>query len=89
MNPALRRLGLLLPATGFLVVFFVLPLAWLFSLAVREAEVPRALPRTLAGGEGFFDRSDIHLAHQFAYELPLPRECATSAYLLRGLNRVA
>ena len=39
---------LLLPLTGFLLVFFVAPLAWLLSLAVREAEVPRALPRTLA-----------------------------------------
>jgi hypothetical protein len=32
---------------GFLLVFFVVPIAWLLSLAVREAEVPRALPRTL------------------------------------------
>jgi hypothetical protein len=43
-----RRVALLAPLTGFLLVFFVAPLAWLLSLAVREAEVPRALPRTLA-----------------------------------------
>ena len=35
------------PLAAFLLVFFVAPLAWLLSLAVREAEVPRALPRTL------------------------------------------
>lgn len=38
---------LLLPLTGFLLVFFVLPMAWFLSFAVREAEVPRALPNTL------------------------------------------
>jgi len=42
-----QRSALLLPLTGFLLVFFVAPLVWLLSLAVREAEVPRALPRTL------------------------------------------
>jgi len=42
-----RRTALLVPLTGFLLVFFVAPLAWLLSLAVREAEVSRALPRTL------------------------------------------
>jgi len=39
--------ALLAPLAAFLLVFFVAPLAWLLSLAVREAEVPRALPRTL------------------------------------------
>ena len=43
-----QRSALLLPLSGFLLVFFVAPLVWLLSLAVREAEVPRALPRTLA-----------------------------------------
>src|SRR5205085_356947 len=45
---ARRRIALLAPLTGFLLVFFVAPLAWLLSLAVREAEVPRALPRSFA-----------------------------------------
>jgi putative spermidine/putrescine transport system permease protein len=39
--------SLLIPLAAFLMVFFVAPLAWLLSLAVREVEVPRALPRTL------------------------------------------
>lgn len=43
-----QRTLLLLPLAGFLLVFFVAPLVWLLSLAVREAEVPRALPRTVA-----------------------------------------
>ena len=47
------------------------------------------LPRTLAGRERLFDGNDIHLAHQFAYELPLPRERAAGAYLLCGLDRLA
>lgn len=42
-----RKTVLLLPLTGFLLVFFVLPMAWFLSYAVREAEVPRALPETL------------------------------------------
>lgn len=46
--PQHQRTFLLLPLAAFLLVFFVAPLAWLLSLAVREAEVPRALPRTVA-----------------------------------------
>ena len=46
-----RGLALAGPLTGFLLVFFVLPIGWLLSLAVREAEVPRALPRTLVALE--------------------------------------
>ena len=38
---------LLLPLTGFLLVFFVVPMAWFLSFAVRETEVPRALPKSL------------------------------------------
>ncbi len=41
------RFALLAPLTGFLLVFFVAPLLWLLSLAVRETEVARALPRTV------------------------------------------
>ncbi len=41
------RFTLLAPLTGFLLVFFVAPLLWLMSLAVRETEVAHALPRTL------------------------------------------
>ena len=46
--PQRQRTFLLLPLAAFLLVFFVAPLVWLLSLAVREAEVPRALPRTVA-----------------------------------------
>ncbi|MFM7335237.1 MAG: ABC transporter permease [Tabrizicola sp.] len=38
---------LLIPLTGFLLVFFVVPMAWFLSFAVRETEVPRALPKSL------------------------------------------
>ena len=46
-SPWRGKRALLLPLAAFLLVFFVAPLGWLLSLAVREAEVPRALPRTL------------------------------------------
>jgi putative spermidine/putrescine transport system permease protein len=46
------RLLLAAPLAGFLLVFFLVPIGWLLSLAVREAEVPRALPRTLAALAG-------------------------------------
>ncbi|MDP1650166.1 MAG: ABC transporter permease [Rubrivivax sp.] len=50
---ARRGLALAAPLAGFLLVFFVVPIVWLLSLAVREAEVPRALPRTLAALSGW------------------------------------
>jgi putative spermidine/putrescine transport system permease protein len=88
MSPALRRLGLLAPATGFLVVFFVLPLAWLFSLAVREAEVPRALPRTLAALQGWSVAQPLPpaLFPAFAQDLAQAREAQTLADAARRLN---
>jgi len=45
--------ALTLPLAAFLLACFALPLAWMFSLAVREAEVPRALPRTLVALQGW------------------------------------
>ena len=48
-----RGLALTAPLAGFLLVFFVVPIAWLLSLALREAEVPRALPRTLGALSGW------------------------------------
>ena len=50
---ARRGLWLAAPLAAFLAVFFVVPIAWLLSLAVREAEVPRALPRTLVALAGW------------------------------------
>ena len=62
------------PLTGFLLVFFVVPIAWLLSLAVREAEVPRALPRTLAA-----------LAHwQAPQPVPVPAYAALAQDLLEA-----
>lgn len=42
-----NRSLLLAPLTGFLLIFFVVPMVWFLSFAVRETEVPRALPRSL------------------------------------------
>jgi putative spermidine/putrescine transport system permease protein len=89
MSPSpLRRFGLLAPATGFLVVFFVLPLAWLFSLAVREAEVPRAMPRTLAALQGWSVAQPLPapLFPAFAQDLAQAREAQTLADAARRLN---
>ncbi|WP_234188283.1 ABC transporter permease [Shinella sp. NM-101] len=42
-----RKTFFLMPLIGFLLIFFVVPMVWFLSYAVRETEVPRALPRTL------------------------------------------
>ncbi len=83
-----RRSLLLLPLTGFLLVFFVVPLLWLLSLAVREAEVPRALPRTLAVLEGWEPGTDLPgaLWPAFAQDLVAAREASTLADAARRLN---
>ena len=47
------RLLLAAPLAAFLLAVFLVPIGWLLSLAVREAEVPRALPRTLAALAGW------------------------------------
>jgi putative spermidine/putrescine transport system permease protein len=84
----MRRAALLAPLTGFLLVFFVLPLAWLFSLAVREAEVPRALPRTLAALQGWTAAQPLPpaLFPAFAQDLVQAREAQTLADAARRLN---
>ena len=83
-----QRTGLLAPLTGFLLVFFVLPLAWLLSLAVREAEVPRALPRTLAALSGWAPAKPLPAAlfPAFAQDLVAAREAQTLADAARRLN---
>lgn len=53
MRESRHRSALTLPLAAFLLVCFALPLAWMFSLAVREAEVSRALPRTLVALKGW------------------------------------
>ena len=85
---ASQRTSLLAPLTGFLLVFFVLPLGWLLSLAVREAEVPRALPRTLAALEGWAPAQPLPAAlfPAFAQDLVAAREAQTLADAARRLN---
>jgi len=88
VSAPLSRLGLLAPALTFLGVFFVLPLAWLFSLALREAEVPRALPRTLSALEGWSHGQPLPapLFPAFAHDLVQAREAQTLADAARRLN---
>jgi putative spermidine/putrescine transport system permease protein len=83
-----RRIALLAPLTGFLLVFFVAPLAWLLSLAVREAEVARALPRTVAALEAWQPTAPLpaDLLPAFGKDLAEAREAGTLADAARRLN---
>ncbi len=83
-----RKNALLLPLTGFLLVFFVAPLVWLLSLAVREAEVPRALPKTLALLRDWQPPTAVPAAVfvGFAQDLSAAREANTLADAARRLN---
>ena len=83
-----KRLLLLAPLTGFLLVFFVAPLVWLLSLAVREAEVPRALPRTLAALQTWHSGEALPPAvfAGMALDLPEARAASTLADAARRLN---
>ncbi len=82
------RPALLAPLTGFLLVFFVVPLAWLLSLAVREAEVPRALPRTLAALSGWqpADPLPASVFPALAADIVEARAASTLADAARRLN---
>jgi putative spermidine/putrescine transport system permease protein len=83
-----RRAALFLPLTGFLLVFFVAPLVWLLSLAVREAEVPRALPRTLSALQRWAPDQALPptLFRAFAQDLGEARAASTLADAARRLN---
>ena len=83
----MRRL-LALPLAGFLLVFFVVPIGWLLSLAVREAEVPRALPRTLVALTGWQVPQAVPAAvwGAFAQDLVQARADSTLADAARRLN---
>jgi putative spermidine/putrescine transport system permease protein len=80
--------ALLLPLAAFLLVFFVAPLAWLLSLAVREAEVPRALPRTLVALEAWQPTQAVPDAAYAALKQDLveARAASTLADAARRLN---
>lgn len=82
------RRFLVLPLAAFLLVFFLVPLAWLLSLAVREAEVPRALPRTLAALQPWAPGQPLPapLWTAFAQDLVAAREAGTLADAARRLN---
>lgn len=82
------RLLLAAPLAGFLLVFFVVPIAWLLSLAVREAEVPRALPKTLQALAGWQAPRPLPAAlwPAFAQDLVAAREAQTLADAARRLN---
>ena len=83
-----HRTALLLPLTGFLLVFFVAPLVWLLSLAVREAEVPLALPRTLSVLQAWRPGQVLpsQLFEGFANDLRDARAASTLADAARRLN---
>ncbi len=82
------RFALLAPLTGFLLVFFVAPLVWLLSLAVRDAEVPRALPRTLGALSAWHPGEPLPVAlfPAFAHDIIEARAASTLADAARRLN---
>ena len=86
----MSRLRLLLaaPLAGFLLVFFVVPIGWLLSLAVREVEVPRAFPKTLQALAGWQAPQPLPSAlwPAFAQDLVAAREAQTLADAARRLN---
>ena len=83
-----QRKFLAAPLAVYLLVFFVLPLVWLLSLAVREAEVPRALPKTLAALEPWHYGQPLPptLFGALANDLVKAREQSTLADAARRLN---
>ena len=85
---ARRGIALATPLAGFLLVFFVVPIAWLLSLALREAEVPRALPRTLAALSGWQASQPLPapLFGAFAEDIVQARAASTLADAARRLN---
>ena len=85
---ARRGITLAAPLAGFLAVFFVVPIVWLLSLALREAEVPRALPRTLAALSGWHAGQPLPapLFGAFADDIVQARAASTLADAARRLN---
>ena len=85
---ARRGITLAAPLAGFLAVFFVVPIVWLLSLALREAEVPRAMPRTLAALSGWHAGQPLPapLFGAFADDIVQARAASTLADAARRLN---
>ena len=69
-------------------MFFVAPLVWLLSLAVRDAEVPRALPRTLGALAAWQPGEPLPapLFPAFAQDIVEARAASTLADAARRLN---
>jgi len=85
---ARRGWALATPLVAFLLVFFVVPIAWLLSLAVREAEVARALPRTLQALSGWHADEPLPapLFDAFSEDIVAARAASTLADAARRLN---
>jgi putative spermidine/putrescine transport system permease protein len=85
---ARSRVALAIPLAGFLGVFFIVPMVWLLSLALREAEVPRALPRTLAALSAWQPTQPLPapLFGAFAQDIVEARASSTLADAARRLN---
>lgn len=83
-----RGRWLALPLVAFLLVGFALPLAWMFSLAVRDAEVPRALPRTLVALQGWHATQPVPapVFDALAKDIVQARAAGTLADAARRLN---
>ena len=88
MQKASHRVLLVVPLAVFLLVFFAGPIADLLSRSVREAEVSRALPRTIEALEGWHYGAPLPPAvfPEFAGDLVLAREGGTLADAARRLN---
>jgi putative spermidine/putrescine transport system permease protein len=84
----MSRKFLALPLSAYLLVFFVVPLVWLLSLAVREAEVPRALPKTVQALSGWSHGQALPAAvyPALAADLVRSRSESTLADAARRLN---
>jgi len=83
-----RKHALLLPLTGFLAVFFIVPMAWFLAYGVRETEVPRALPETLAALSGWTADQPVPPAAYpaLAADLRAGADAGTMADAARRLN---
>lgn len=83
-----RKTYCMVPLIGFLLIFFVVPMVWFLSYAVRETEVPRALPRTLAALETWDQTRDIPEAafHALATDMVEAADSGSMADAARRLN---
>lgn len=80
--------ALTVPLVAFLLVCFALPLAWMFSLALRDTEVRAALPRTLVALEGWTTGTAVpaQAYPALAADVVAARSAGTLADAARRLN---